>query len=655
MYADSELQDDELRELNHHLEQCASCRQVLEEQKSVDWLLKNKPEPQISDQYLDSFWDQLFEKIDQQQAFPDPELQGEEYPLLERLGASTTGELFLTRTTGDEDTPHPLVLKRLSAQYAEDSEYLLAFIRGAQLTSQLKHENICPVVKAGTDSKGSYLVRGYIAGMDLQALIQRHALQRRLIPQPVTLHIISAISNALEHAHQDVVHGGLTPSDVLLGFQGDIGLINFGMGKYWAQQIQTGNEVSRERARFLTPEHLTSGVIDPRTDVFTLALIMYELLTGKEVFPEGLTKQTLAQLTQGSIPPPSSVRPSLSSTLDTMVMKGLELDPAERYESVREIREEIESIIADDTGSGMDLASLMARTFANEAHIEEERLALVCSGAVPDLAPPPATPPVESLPVAPATAPPAPAPAPQAVSPNVIPPEEPPRSSRRWMGIAAALLLVVTGGAVFALMQSRERPAAEVAMAVQVGATADNIGGSTESRTAASPKLDPVVRTEEPVPTADTSPEMAEDRGDVDTAAEPVVAKPKAKARTSKSRRSRRRYRRRPKRRSRPRSRSRVSKTPKPRPASPAMAKPEPAPAPVKSAAFGYLKVISATTVDVVVDGWKATTINGKLNMKLTPGPHQLQVVFKLTGQSFKRTVRIKPGKTKILRLVRGQ
>jgi hypothetical protein len=297
------------------------------------------------------------------------------YTVVEKLSSSGRCDVFLARMTDGEE---PVVLKQLNESASADDA--ARFINGAKAAARLRHPSICRVLDYGDNGGRPYLVREYLAGRDLRNTIRRHIIKRLVVPEPVIWGIIDQVCDALEYAHQQLVHGRLTPQDIVLGFTGKIALLNFGAGGYWNRQAAeaAGSAVADNKAapRYVAPEQIISKTADRRTDVFAVGLILYELLTERQVFSNGVNRELLEKLRSEPIPPPSKVNPSITTEASSIVMKAIALDPTQRYGSCAELRDAIQARSTSDQGESFTaamLSELMQRTFPDSVRLEHTR------------------------------------------------------------------------------------------------------------------------------------------------------------------------------------------------------------------------------------------------------------------------------------------
>lgn len=616
--------------------------------------------------------------------------------LLEQISSGETSELYLAVSDEEGKERRGVALKRLKQHSSSDSEYREAFLKSGQVAAQLEHPQICRVLECGAMEAQPFIAREYSPGKDLRNLLRRHAIQRRLIPQPIVLSLVIRISSALAHAHPRIVHGCLTPQDILIGFGGEVHLINFGMGGYWAEHAALQRVAPKEKSAYFSPEHLNRGEIDHRADIFSLGVLLYEMLTGKQLFSQGLDKERVAALGEQPISPPSDVRPSVDVALDRIVMRALALDPEGRYQEVEELASELRAACAGESEMSeaeKDLGALMTRTFANEYRLEKEREALLLapSGAS-------ATPRSEDK-------------ARAAVRPPTL--EVAPAQDRRggagiWIGMGAVVALGALGALLYlqgaSIPEERRRPAPGGVMiqpeaterAPQRRETVKPPGAAEHAPLGAAARVViPRKNEEQPADGKSESAPLTEVAlGGGATTEAAASGRRRTVRRGDVNQRPRRSWRHKGTRKQKSRAEKPAIKlaarlqTPDPREDPAGLSRPsvppavptprreereqneQPTPkskeqkpaaaAQVKRAAqpeqlnWGFFRIISPVLVDVEVDGWRSAVSSGSLKLKLRVGRHKIRVIFRESGKEFTTNVTIKPNKTTKLKLVHG-
>ena len=268
-----------------------------------------------------------------------------EFIFRKRLAKGGMGELFLASS---KRSGSPVVIKRVRRRYWESAQINQQFALESSLGEVLAHKNIVAFLGAGKSAGVHYIAMEYIDGIDGRAL-RRLAAERKL-PPDCAVHIAAEVCSALDYVHHAVnksgeplgiVHCDLSPGNVMIGTAGQVKILDFGI----AQRAAT---MRKDRAAFAkpgysSPEHLKkSAVVDMRSDIFSLGVVLYELLTGRRMFPKIKPKDIESHLLRLSSEPPlpSAFDPALQK-YDSLILGSVEADPARRFPTALAFRDEL--------------------------------------------------------------------------------------------------------------------------------------------------------------------------------------------------------------------------------------------------------------------------------------------------------------------------
>jgi serine/threonine protein kinase len=284
------------------------------------------------------------------------------YEIVSRVGAGGMGEVWRGRDTRLERS---VAIKILPAEFASSAQFRTRFEREAKTISQLSHPNICTLFDVGHEEGVDYLVMELIEG---ESLAER--LVRGPLPLPEVLRYGQQIAEALDRAHrQGVVHRDLKPANVMLTKNG-AKLLDFGLAKVAVNAVSMDGETQQKALtregtivgtfQYMSPEQLEGEEADPRTDIFSLGAVLYEMATGVRAF-DGKTKTSLIAAIVSSQPQPvSQVQPLAPPALDHIIQKCLEKDRDSRWQSAHDIAEELRWVGSAGSAAGVG-APVMAR------------------------------------------------------------------------------------------------------------------------------------------------------------------------------------------------------------------------------------------------------------------------------------------------------
>src|SRR5688572_8268078 len=278
------------------------------------------------------------------------------YEVLNHLASGGMGQVYLARATGLGGFERQVVVKTLDLSITDDDEsFVTMFLDEARLVGALHHQYIAPVYEVGCDDEGRYyLVMDFVHGETTEAVFRANAERSVPIPLPFALTVVSCVANALDYAHSlcaadgtplDIVHRDISPSNVMVGYDGGVKLIDFGIAKAANRATKTQVGTLKGKIGYLAPEQILRKHVDHRADIFALGIVLYELSTGTRAFRETSDLVTLERITKGDIRPPSSFM-DYPPELESIVLKALQVDPELRFQDVGAMGRELEALAA---------------------------------------------------------------------------------------------------------------------------------------------------------------------------------------------------------------------------------------------------------------------------------------------------------------------
>jgi serine/threonine-protein kinase len=230
-----------------------------------------------------------------------------------------------------------VAIKVMHGHLADDSKFKERFIQEARSTARLAHPNVVNVFDQGQDSDMAYLVMEYLPGITLRDLLQEH----KVLTTEQTLDIMEAVLAGLAAAHKaGIVHRDLKPENVLLADDGRIKIGDFGLARAASAQTATGAALLGTIA-YLSPELVTRGIADSRSDIYAVGIMMYEMLTGEQPFKGEQPMQIAYQHANDAVPPPSRKNSKVPPELDDLVAWSTERDPEDRPRDARAMLDQL--------------------------------------------------------------------------------------------------------------------------------------------------------------------------------------------------------------------------------------------------------------------------------------------------------------------------
>jgi hypothetical protein len=297
------------------------------------------------------------------------------YQLIQKLATGGMAEIFLARQAGVGGLARPLVVKRIKELLANDEEFVRMFLDEARIAARLNHPNIVQISDLGAAGGTFYIAMEFIHGDDLRRIWRRCQLSGRELPVELVLRIIADACAGLDYAHRrvdpsgkplSIVHRDISPQNILVSFDGAVKLVDFGIAKAADMGTVTQTGVLKGKYSYMSPEQAEGHRVDLRSDVFSLGVVLYELLTGQRLFRRLTELQTLRAVTECRIEAPSSVSDRVPAALDAVVQKALARRAEERYGSAAELQSALEAWMTNHQvhASSGEVAAFMRELYA---------------------------------------------------------------------------------------------------------------------------------------------------------------------------------------------------------------------------------------------------------------------------------------------------
>jgi serine/threonine protein kinase len=295
------------------------------------------------------------------------------YEVLRLLATGGMAEIFLGRVRGPEGFEKIVVLKRIKPALSAESDVVDLFLHEARIAATLHHPNIVQVHETGVDEGSYFFAMEYVHGENLSTVLHEVSRRGQTVPLDVALAIMAGICAGLHHAHErrdaagqplQIIHRDISPSNVLLGYEGSVKLMDFGIAKAATRSSETTKGVLRGKVAYMAPEQIRADPLDRRADLFSLCVVFYEMLTLSRLFGGGASDfAVLEAVLRKDFPPPSSLRPQCPPGIDEIIMKGLQRDRDRRYQTAEELQADIEAVASK---LHLTLSTLTLRRFVRE-------------------------------------------------------------------------------------------------------------------------------------------------------------------------------------------------------------------------------------------------------------------------------------------------
>jgi serine/threonine protein kinase len=290
------------------------------------------------------------------------------YRLTEKIGSGGMAEVFRAVGEGPEGFERPFVIKRIHPRLSQAPEFVRMFVDEAKISARLVHPNIVQVFDFAPEEGGYYIVMEPVDGFDMGWLLRRRLESRHEVPPPAFVAEIGRQAcRGLDFAHTltgadgkplGIVHRDVTPPNIMVTWNGTVKVVDFGIARAVEalRRSVTDAGMVKGKMSYVAPELLDGKTADARSDVFSLGVVLHELLSGKQLFVGENDMDTLRLVRTMEIPPPSVRNPGVKRTLDAVVMHALERDPEKRFQSAGEMGDALETIVLRERYSTRALA-----------------------------------------------------------------------------------------------------------------------------------------------------------------------------------------------------------------------------------------------------------------------------------------------------------
>jgi serine/threonine protein kinase len=273
------------------------------------------------------------------------------YQILARLATGGMAEIFLARGVSGTGVARYVVLKRILRDRADDVQLVKMFLDEARLAAQLNHPNVAQVYDIGKLGESYFFTMEYVHGETVRGLLHRARSLRRELPTNVILTVVAGAASGLHHAHErlghdgrplGIVHRDVSPSNLMVSYEGAVKVVDFGVAKAENRAQETRSGTVKGKIAYLSPEQCRGAPVDRRSDLFSLGIVFWEMLTVERLYKRNSDFENMTAIVTEDPVPPSRRRPGIAPELDRIVMRLLSKDPAARYQNADELVDALE-------------------------------------------------------------------------------------------------------------------------------------------------------------------------------------------------------------------------------------------------------------------------------------------------------------------------
>ncbi|HEY8208111.1 MAG TPA: protein kinase [Myxococcaceae bacterium] len=307
------------------------------------------------------------------------------YLLLERINVGGMAEVFIAKAFGIEGFERVLAVKKILPTMAADAEFITMFIDEARISVQLNHANIVHIHELGKHDDSFYIAMEYVSGPDLRTILDRFRAGNARMPIAQAAYIASKICEGLDYAHRKkdgrgmdlgIIHRDVSPQNVLISYEGEVKIIDFGIAKAANRSHQTQAGILKGKFAYMSPEQVQGRSIDRRSDIFAVGNILFEMLTGERLFVGGSDFSVVEKVRNAEVPSVREIDPEIPAGLEQILYRSLARETDERYQWASEMQEDLLrfQLVGDTIYSSKNLSVFMKEAFAEDLGREHSRM-----------------------------------------------------------------------------------------------------------------------------------------------------------------------------------------------------------------------------------------------------------------------------------------
>ncbi|MDQ3341449.1 MAG: protein kinase, partial [Myxococcota bacterium] len=307
------------------------------------------------------------------------------YLLLDRISVGGMAEVFKAKSYGVEGFEKIIAIKRILPTMGEDRDFIKMFIDEAKIAGQLAHANICQIFELGRIDGSHFIAMEYIWGKDLLQIQNRLRKIKQPMPIAMACFSIAKVLEGLDYAHRkrdplgrplEIVHRDCSPQNVLVSYEGEVKVIDFGIAKATSRNSRTMAGVLKGKFGYMSPEQVRGLPLDRRSDIFALGTMLYECLTSDRLFQGETDFSTLEKVRNVDIRPPRELNPNIPEVVEKVILKALAKDVDDRYQWCSEMLADLQAFLMsqDVVFTAKSLSGWLKEVFSSEIERERQQL-----------------------------------------------------------------------------------------------------------------------------------------------------------------------------------------------------------------------------------------------------------------------------------------
>ncbi|MCX6582070.1 MAG: protein kinase [Candidatus Aminicenantes bacterium] len=305
------------------------------------------------------------------------------YDIIGLIARGGMAEIYKAKRKGVKGFEKIIALKKILAGYGKDDKYIEMFVDEAKIAAELTHPNIVQIYDLGEKDDYYFIAMEYVSGKDLRLILRKLSDSGRLLPEELSLYLVLEVLKALNYAHSakdssgknlDIVHRDISPPNILVAFNGDVKLTDFGVSKASIKMHQTVAGALKGKLLYMSPEQARAEKdTDHRSDLYSVGIIFFELITGEKLFMDSSDIAVLHKVQNGEIIKPGLLKKDIDPQLEFIILRMLNKDKTKRYQKASDIINDLHAYLVrnyDRTAAAAHLSHAIYDLFKDE--IEKE-------------------------------------------------------------------------------------------------------------------------------------------------------------------------------------------------------------------------------------------------------------------------------------------